>query len=59
MATQRSVMRCHVTDDDSRLRFMRMSSYLSSWGADRPFAHLDNAYNLANNIALTVCDRRL
>ena len=31
-----------------------MSSYLSSWGADMPFAHLDNASSLANNIALTV-----
>lgn len=53
--SQRNVMRCHVTDhDDSRLRFMRMSRYLSSWGADIPFAHLDDASMLANNIALTV-----
>ena len=55
---QRSVLRCHVTDDDNRLRFVRMSNYLSSWGADRPFAHLDNASTLANNIALTVHWRR-
>jgi len=33
---------------------MRMSRYLSSWGADIPFAHLDDASMLANNIALTV-----
>ena len=51
---KKSIVRCHVTDDDNRLRFMRMSRYLSSWGADRPFAHLDHGFALANNIALTV-----
>jgi adenylate cyclase 2 len=46
-------VRCHVTSDDSRQNFMRMSTYLSSWGADRPFAHMDNAAALANNIGST------
>jgi hypothetical protein len=38
---------------------LRMSKYLASWGADRPFAHLIEAGNMANQIGETVSTRLL
>ncbi len=33
---------------------VRISKYLASWGADRPFAHMMDSTALANNIGETV-----
>ncbi|KAK2145293.1 hypothetical protein LSH36_690g04060 [Paralvinella palmiformis] len=47
---------CTVDDislEISQKPTLRMSKYLASWGADRPFAHLIDAGNLANQIGET------